>query len=71
MLFNKILILVIFFLNFFLNVDISLAYIDPNTGGIIFQNLFPLFSAVIFIYIFFKKQIKKSIKKIIKLFNNK
>jgi hypothetical protein len=38
--------------------DTALAYIDPNTGGYIFQLLFPIVSAIVFAYFFLKKQIK-------------
>jgi hypothetical protein len=38
--------------------DTALAYIDPNTGGYVFQLLFPIVSAIGFAYFFLKKQIK-------------
>ena len=36
----------------------AFAYVDPNTGGYIFQLLFPLISAIAFAYLFLKRQIK-------------
>jgi len=37
----------------------AFAYIDPNTGGYVFQVLFPLVSAVLAGYIFFRDKTKK------------
>lgn len=37
------------------------AYIDPNTGGYIFQLLFPLLSAIAGILLFFKNGVKNII----------
>src|SRR5690349_11304337 len=33
------------------------AYIDPNTGGYLFQILFPVISMVAAVYLFFKNQV--------------
>jgi len=38
-------------------IDTANAYIDPNTGGYAFQILFPLISAVVGIFLFFKNQV--------------
>ncbi len=35
------------------------AYIDPNTGGYVFQALFPIVSAIIGWYVFFRENMKK------------
>lgn len=37
----------------------ALAYVDPNTGGYIFQLLYPVFIAVGICYLFLKRQIKQ------------
>ncbi len=34
------------------------AYIDPNTGGYVFQLLFPIISIIAFAYLFLKRQVK-------------
>jgi hypothetical protein len=39
--------------------DPACAYIDPNTGGSIFQALFPILSACAAGYIVFRNRIKK------------
>jgi uncharacterized RDD family membrane protein YckC len=44
------------------------AYIDPNTGGYAFQLLFPIISAIVGIYLFFKNQAAAIGKKILRLF---
>jgi hypothetical protein len=49
-------ILTIFFVIF--NVTDVFAYIDPNTGGYVFQLMFPILSAIAFAYLFLKRQIK-------------
>lgn len=48
--------------------DAACAYIDPNTGGYIFQLLFPIISAVAGLYLFFKKQIVSLVTKVSGLF---
>ena len=40
------------------------AYVDPNTGGYIFQILFPIVSAIVAAFLFFKSQIVNLWKKI-------
>jgi hypothetical protein len=37
----------------------AFAYIDPNTGGYVFQVLFPLVSAVLAGFVFFRDKVKK------------
>jgi hypothetical protein len=37
----------------------ALAYVDPNTGGYVFQIFFPIVSAIAAGYLFFKNQIRK------------
>ena len=37
----------------------ALAYVDPNTGGYVFQLLYPIFVAIGIGYFFLKNQIKK------------
>jgi hypothetical protein len=49
----------------------ALAYIDPNTGGYVFQFLFPVFAAVLAGYIFCKNYIKRLISRIASLFCKK
>jgi len=39
----------------------AFAYIDPNTGGYVFQILFPIISAIAGILIFFKNGVKRLI----------
>lgn len=35
----------------------SFAYIDPNTGGYVFQMLLPIVSAIAAAFLFFKRQV--------------
>ena len=42
-----------------LSTTIALAYVDPNTGGYIFQLLYPVFMAIGIGSYFLKNQIKK------------
>ena len=35
------------------------AYIDPNTGGYVFQALFPVVSVILGWYVFFRENMKK------------
>jgi len=42
----------------------SYAYIDPNTGGYVFQILFPVISAIAAVVLFFKNQAVSILKKI-------
>jgi hypothetical protein len=46
----------------------AFAYIDPNTGGYVFQFLFPLISIFVAGYVFCKKQIIRVIEKVVMLF---
>lgn len=48
---------------------VSHAYIDPNTGGYVFQILFPVISAIAAAFLFFKNRMVMLIKKISSLFN--
>jgi hypothetical protein len=41
------------------------AYVDPNTGGYIFQILFPIVSAIVAAFLFFKSQIVNMWKKVV------
>ena len=47
------------------------AYIDPNTGGYAFQVLFPIISAIVGIYLFFKNQAVSLGRKVVGLFRKK
>ena len=38
-------------------VEPAYAYIDPNTGGYLFQLLFPVFAALIALWTFFRNKI--------------
>jgi hypothetical protein len=40
------------------NASEAFAYVDPNTGGYVFQLVFPIISIIGFAYLFFKRQIK-------------
>ena len=44
------------------------AYIDPNTGGYVFQILVQIFAAIGAAYVFFKNQIKRAATRIRLLF---
>jgi hypothetical protein len=46
----------------------AFAYIDPNTGGYVFQILFPIISAITAVLLFFKKQAVSVLKKVAALF---
>lgn len=48
--------------------NIAFAYVDPNTGGYIFQSLFPVITAIVAGYLFFKNQIKNLFYKLKRLF---
>ncbi len=50
---------------------IAFAYVDPNTGGYVFQVLFPVLSAVAACFVFFKKQVSALLRKIARLFSRK
>lgn len=54
---SKLITLVTFYLLFITNK--AQAYVDPNTGGYIFQLLYPIFVAIGIGYLFLKKQIKQ------------
>ena len=47
------------------------AYIDPNTGGYVFQLLFPIVSGIAAAYIFFKRQVIYLKKRVVGLFTNR
>lgn len=47
------------------------AYIDPNTGGYLFQILFPVISMIAAIYLFFKNQVISLFTKFTGLFKKK
>ncbi len=47
------------------------AYIDPNTGGMLFQLLAVLFAAFSGILLFFSRQIKTGIARLIRFFREK
>jgi hypothetical protein len=55
---------------FIINPSYAFAYIDPNTGGFMFQLLFPIVSAIGLAYLFFKNQIKKVCNKIKRSFKS-
>jgi hypothetical protein len=48
-----------------INATDAFAYIDPNTGGYVFQLLFPIISVIGFAYLFLKRQIKLLFARII------
>ncbi len=48
----------------------ALAYIDPNTGGYVFQLLFPIISIIAFAYLFLKRQVKLLFARIISFFKH-
>jgi hypothetical protein len=47
---------------------IPLAYIDPNSGGLIMQLLFPIFVAVGAAWVFCKQKITNALKQILRRF---
>ncbi len=47
------------------------AYIDPNTGGMLFQLLAVLFAAFSGILLFFSRQIKTGIARLMRFFREK
>jgi hypothetical protein len=49
----------------------ALAYIDPNTGNIIFQILFPIITALVAGYLFCKNAISRKFKAIKARFGKK
>ena len=51
--------------------SIAHAYIDPNTGGYVFQILFPIISLIAAIYLFCKKQVLSLLAKFAGLFKKK
>jgi hypothetical protein len=61
---------ILLFLSLYFLSDISPAhaYIDPNTGGYVFQLLFPLFAGIAAGYVFFKKQIKRLLSMLLSFF---
>lgn len=44
------------------------AYVDPNTGGYVFQLFFPVIAAITACYVFFKNQVKQFFLKLCLLF---
>ena len=46
----------------------AFAYVDPNTGGYVFQLLFPIISIIAFAYLFLKRQVKLLFARIISFF---
>lgn len=48
----------------------ALAYVDPNTGGYIFQLFFPVISVIAFVYLFLKRQVKLFFSKIFSFFKS-
>jgi hypothetical protein len=51
--------------------SVAFAYVDPNTGGYVFQVLFPILSAAAAIFVFFKRQVSALLSKIAGLFSRK
>lgn len=47
---------------------LSYAYIDPNTGGYVFQILFPIISAIVTLCLFFKNQVVRIFRGVTGLF---
>lgn len=47
------------------------AYIDPNTGNLIYQILFPVFTAILTFFVICKNKIRNKIKDFICLFKKK
>lgn len=43
------------------------AYVDPNTGGYVFQILFPILSGIAAIFLFFRDQAKRAIHGVVNL----
>ena len=43
----------------------AFAYIDPNTGGYVFQVLFPVISVIIAWYVFFRDKLRKVVGSIV------
>ena len=60
----KTLIFSFVLLSIFLIPKNAFAYIDPNTGGYIFQILFPILSGIYFAFLFFGRSIKRLLKRI-------
>lgn len=49
----------------------AFAYIDPNTGGYVFQMLFPVFSVIAAVFLFFKNQAMALVRWIVRLVTRK
>ena len=47
------------------------AYIDPNTGGYVFQILFPVLSAIAGMFLFFRNTIKQLFGRLFRKFHKK
>lgn len=56
---TKIWVLLLLFFTTLLYPQIAHAYIDPGTGGLIFQLLFAIFAAIMAGLVFFKHQVKR------------
>lgn len=54
----------------FSGVSEASAYVDPNTGGFIFQLLFPIVSVAAFVYLFLKRQVKLLLGKMVSFFKS-
>ena len=57
---TKIWVLLLLFFTTLLYPQIAHAYIDPGTGGLIFQLLFAFFAALMAGLVFFKQQVKST-----------
>ena len=64
----KLICLVILIL--LLSANEAQAYVDPNTGGFIFQLFYPIFVAIGIGYFFLKNQIKKLWRSFMNLLKN-
>jgi len=58
---KKVLLLYLFLFNIIYATD-AFAYIDPNTGGIFFQLLFPLLVAILGFFGILRNKVKNSLK---------
>jgi len=46
-------------------------YMDPNTGGLLFQLLFPLLATAVACWVFIKNRTKRAFKSLTRLFYRK
>lgn len=51
--------------------SLSIAYVDPNTGGYVFQILFPVLSAIAGMFLFFRNYIKQIVRRLLSKFHKK